>query len=72
MISRTGSAWGGHRGRPRRPVRPGDRGHQERESGQDLTFRRSGKADDRAKALTEWKEWAAAQPTLKDWPAGKK
>jgi hypothetical protein len=46
----------------------------------DLTFWKTGKPDDRAKALTEWKEWAANQnkpkpkdaPKEKDTPAKKK
>jgi hypothetical protein len=46
----------------------------------DLTFWKTGKAEDRAKALTEWKEWAANQnkpkpkdaPKEKDTPAKKK
>jgi len=40
----------------------------------DVTFWKSGKADDRAKALTEWKAWAEAQnkPRDKDAPPAKK
>ena len=39
----------------------------------DVTFWKTGKPDDRAKALTEWKEWAANQlkPKAKDAPKGK-
>jgi hypothetical protein len=39
----------------------------------DLTFWKSGKPEDRAKALTEWKEWTATQlkPKPKDAPKGK-
>jgi hypothetical protein len=40
----------------------------------DVTFWKSGKADDRTKALTEWRAWAEAQnkPKDKDAPAAKK
>jgi hypothetical protein len=40
----------------------------------DLTFWKSGKPDDRAKALTEWKTWAEdhAKPKDKEEPAKKK
>ena len=39
----------------------------------DLGFWKTGKEEDRAKALTEWKEWAAnqARPKPKDAPKGK-
>ena len=39
----------------------------------DLTFWKTGKPDDRAKALADWKEWAATQlkPKSKDTPQGK-
>jgi len=40
----------------------------------DLTFWKTGKPDDRAKALSEWKTWAEdhAKPTAKEEPAKKK
>lgn len=39
----------------------------------DLTFWKTGKPDDRAKVLSDWKEWAANQnkPKAKDAPKGK-